>query len=231
MMFAVRTAITLLLLLLLAPVVAASETILLEATQDATLIEDPSGALANGSGPVFFVGRTNQREQSVRRSLLRFDVAAALPKRARVERARLVLAMQPSNTTPHQVRVHRLLAGWGEGDSFASGGGGARSQPGDATWIHRFYDDVLWVRPGGQFVARASASREVAASGPYTWGSTRKLVADVRLWLAAPRRNFGWILIGDESTPQNVKAFASREEPNALLRPVLELDYRLPGRP
>jgi hypothetical protein len=230
MMPGMRTALPLL-LSLLAPLVAPADTLRIEARQDATLIEDPSGALANGSGPTFFVGRTNQREQSVRRGLLHFDVAAALPGGARVESVRLVLAMKPSNRTPHRVGVHRLLAGWGEGKSSASGGGGARSLPGDATWIHTFYDDVLWVRPGGHFVARASASREVADPGPYSWGSTRKLVADVRLWLANPRRNFGWILIGDESTPQNVKAFGSREEPNASLRPVLEVDYRLPGRP
>jgi hypothetical protein len=49
------------------------------------------------------------------------------------------------------------------------------------------------------------------------------------LWLRGPRRNFGWILLGDETTPQNVKSFASREELDPSLRPVLEVIYRLPG--
>jgi hypothetical protein len=218
-----------LLLLLLAPALAHAETVLVDAARDATLIEDPDGALANGSGPVFFVGRNNQRQNSVRRALLYFDVAAALPRNARLESVRLTLYMTPSNAGPRRISLHRLLSAWGEGASYATGGSGDFSTADDATWIHTFYDDAFWVRPGGQFVARASASREVAASAFYTWESTRKLLADVRLWLAAPHRNFGWILIGDETTPQNAKSFSSREEPDASLRPVLEVSYHLPG--
>jgi hypothetical protein len=217
------------LVLLLAPAVATAETILIDAGRDTTLIEEPDGALANGAGPVFFVGRTNQRETSVRRGLIYFDVVAALPKNARVESVRMTLYMSPSNSAPGQIGLHRLLAGWGEGASFASGGGGDFSARGDATWIHTFYDDRFWVKPGGHFVARTSVSRDVSASAFYTWESSQKMVSDVRLWLAAPRRNFGWILLGDESTPQNVKSFASREEPDSSLRPVLEVIYYLPG--
>jgi len=216
--------------LLLAPAPSIAETVLLDAGRDATLIEDPDGALANGSGPVFFVGRTNQSQNSVRRGVLYFDVASAVPRNAWVTSVRLTLYMTPSNPAPRQIGLHRLLGVWGEGASSASGGGGDSSVPGDATWIHRFYPDEFWVRPGGQFVARASASREVAASDFYTWERTRKLVADVRLWLAAPQRNFGWILLGDETAPQTAKSFASREAPDLALRPVLEVTYRLTGR-
>ena len=226
-MIGVRTGIAL--VLLLVPAVAAAETILIDAGRDATLIEEPDGALANGAGPVFFVGRTNQRQNSVRRGLIYFDVAAALPRNARVESVRVTLYMSPSNSAPSQIGLHRLLAAWGEGASYATGGGGDSSAPGDATWIHTFYDDGFWVKPGGHFVSRASASRDVAASDFYTWEGTRKTVADVRLWLAAPHRNFGWVLLSDETTPQNVKSFASREEPDPSLRPVLEVIYHLPG--
>jgi hypothetical protein len=217
------------LLLLLCAVPAMAETAFIEAGRDGTLIEDPDGALANGAGPVFFVGRTNQRRDSVRRGLIYFDVAASLPKNARIESARLTVYMSPSNSTASSIRLHRLLAGWGEGNSYASGGGGDLSAPGDATWIHTFYDDEFWLKPGGHFVPRASASREVTASAFYTWESTRKTVADVRLWLAAPGRNFGWILLGDETAPQTVKSFASREETVPSLRPVLEVTYSVPG--
>jgi len=146
-----------------------------------------------------------------------------------VESVRMTLYMSPSNSAPSQIGLHRLLAGWGEGASYASGGGGDFSVPGDATWIHTFYDDGFWVKPGGHFVARASVSREVAGSAFYAFEATRKMVADVHLWLAAPHRNFGWILLGDEATPQNVKSFASREESDPSLRPVLEVIYSLPG--
>jgi hypothetical protein len=216
-------------LLLLAPALATAEAVFIEASRDTTLIEESNGARANGSGPVFFVGRTNQRQNSVRRGLIYFDVAGALPGNARVESTRLTLYMSPSNAASRRIGLHRLLADWGEGASYASGGGGDVAAAGDATWIHSFYDDGFWVRPGAHFVARASASREVAASAFHTWEGTRRMVADVRLWLAAPQRNFGWILIGDETTPQNVKRFASREEPDPSLRPVLEVIYHLPA--
>ena len=222
-----RIAIGLLLLLSAAP--ATADTVFVEAVRDTTLIEEPNGALANGAGPVLFVGRTNQSQNSVRRGLIYFDVAAALPEHARVESARLILFMAPSNPTPHRIELHRVLAAWGEGASYATGGSGDDSAPGDATWIHRFYSDAFWVRPGGHFVVRASSSQEVGPSGIYTWESNHKLVADVRLWLSAPDRNFGWILLGDETTPQNVKSFASREASDASLRPTLELTYSLPG--
>jgi hypothetical protein len=210
----------------LAPSLAGAESIAIEAARDTTLIEDSEGARANGAGPVFFVGRTNQREGSVRRGLLYFDVAAALPRNAHIENVRLTLSAAPSNAPPRQIGLHRLRSTWGEGASFATGGGGDASAPDDATWIHSFYDDWFWRQPGGDFVARASATQEVSAPGFYTWESSPKLMADVRLWLRAPHRNFGWILLGDETTPQNVKSFESREASDAELRPILEVIYQ-----
>jgi hypothetical protein len=222
-----RTGIALVLLLYAAPV--AAETVFIEAGRDTTLIEEPDGTLANGAGPVFFVGRTNQRQNSVRRGLIYFDVAAALPRNARLESVRVTLYMSPSNTISRQIGLHRLLTEWGEGNSYASGGGGDASEPGDATWIHTFYDDEFWAKAGGHFVSRTSASRDVTTSAFYTWESTQKMVADARIWLAAPQKNFGWILLGGEMAPKSVKSFASREEPDPSLRPVLEVTYSLPG--
>ncbi len=217
----------LLVLLLSTPVEA--ETVLVEAGRDATLIEDPDGALANGSGPSFFVGRTNQAEGGVRRGLLYFDVAAGLPEQAIVESVSLSLSVGSSNPGAVEIRLHRLLAGWGEGPSASAGGQGAPSEPGDVSWIHTFYEDTFWIHSGGQFIGRESASLVVDGAGPYALESTTHLVQDVRLWLAAPQRNFGWILIGDETKRQTAQGFASREAPDPSLRPVLVVSYRLPG--
>ena len=65
----------------------------------------------------------------------------------------------------------------------------------------------------------------------YTWESTVHLVQDVTLWGAFGGNNHGWILIGDEDEPQTAKSFASRENPDAALRPVLEITYHEPGEP
>jgi hypothetical protein len=122
-----------------------------------------------------------------------------------------------------------VLADWGEGLSASSGGGGVAPAPGDVTWLHAFWDTDFWVRPGGQFLGRSSAVQVVAGAGFYTWSSTEHLVQDLWLWKAAPALNFGWILIGDETTPQTAKSFASREHPDSASRPVLVIGYRLPG--
>jgi len=203
------------------------QTITIEATHDATLIEDPDGAFANGSGPALFVGRTSSA--GARRALLSFDVAGALPADAIVDGAALTVFMTPSNADPHLIAVHRVLADWGEGPSVSSGGGGRPSMPGDVTWIHTFWDTDFWPRPGGQFVRRDSAVLEVGGTGLYTWRSTEHLVQDVRLWQRSPDRNFGWILVGDESIPQTSKSFASREHPDAMLRPVLHITWHTAG--
>jgi hypothetical protein len=208
-----------------------AETVLVPSDRDTTLIEDPGGAFSNGAGPVLFAGRTNQGAGSVRRGLLRFDLAGALPRGAVVESVTLRLTALPGNPGASRFRLYRVLADWGEGASFATGGRGAPSESGDATWIHTFYDDRFWEYAGGQFVGTASAEFEVEGAGTYVVSDDRKLLADTRLFAAAPSRNFGWILIGDETRPQTVQPFATREADDPGQVPVLEISFRRAGEP
>jgi hypothetical protein len=199
------------------------------ARADATLIEDPDGALANGSGAFVFAGRTNQQTGGVRRALVVFDVASVLPAHAVITGVVVRLYLAPSNPGPRRIDLHRVLADWSEGPSSSAGGLGAPSLPGDVTWLHTFYDEDFWAVSGGQFVGRSSAHRTADESGFVTWTSTRHLVEDVTLWLRAPSRNFGWVMIGDETQRQTSKSFASRESPDEPLRPVLFVTYKVPG--
>ena len=161
--------------------------------------------------------------------MLRFDVAAALPPGAIVTRVELRLVLTPSNPPPIQIGLHRVLAAWGEGDSAASGGSGAPSAPGDATWLHTFYDDTFWTHPGGDFVAEASATQRSGRSqAPSAWGSTPDAVADVQAWLDFPETNHGWLLIGGENAPTTSKRFASREADDPASHPQLVVEYELP---
>jgi hypothetical protein len=57
------------------------------------------------------------------------------------------------------------------------------------------------------------------------------MAADVRLWASAPDRNFGWIVIGDETVRQSAKSVSSRETGDTARRPSLTITYRLPGSP
>ena len=224
-----RMSVVVVLAVVLAGFPTAAETVVIEASRDATLIEEPDGALANGAGPAFFVGRSAQASNGTRRALVHFDVAAVLPRRAIIESAALELFVNPSNEGTRTIRLYRVLADWGEGASSSAGGAGAPAGPGDATWLHTFWDTEYWVHGGGQFLGRSSGEQGVAGEGFYVWDGSRQMVQDVRLWLAAPDRNFGWILVGDETTRQTAKGIASREDPDPTRRPVLRLTVRVPG--
>ena len=100
--------------------------------------------------------------------------------------------------------------------------------PGDATWIHTFFNTGFWVNSGGDFAA-PSSSLAVAAIGSYTWGSSAQLVADVQDWLDNPASNFGWVLVGDESTFPTSKRFDSSENPIPSTRPLLAVAFTVPG--
>src|SRR5678815_2381943 len=128
--------------------VASAETAVLDAVRDATLIESGTGALANGAGPALFVGRTSQQNDSRRRALIAFDVAAALPSGAVVTRVALDLELSPSHPDPVAIGVYRVAADWSEGRSDGSGGSGEPAVAGDVTWIHTRYDLERWVDPG-----------------------------------------------------------------------------------
>ena len=134
----------------------------------------------------------------------------------------------PAGSPAQIIKLHRTLADWGEGTSVAFGGGGAPATPGDATWTNRFYPDLDWATPGGEFVATASAAATVGGIGFYTWNSTPALVADVQAWLDDPTANFGWTVIGNEQTPQQVRRFEAKES-IAAWRPKLVVEFDPPS--
>jgi hypothetical protein len=204
-----------------------AEEVFIPADRDNTLIENPSGARSNGAGPAVFAGRTGQSSNSIRRALLVFDLAAAIPAGARIESAVLELELTPSNDEPAAASLHRVLGDWGEGTSSSGGGSGARATLDDATWIHAFFDSDFWASPGGDFDESASAQIEVGSAGTYQWGSTPEMVADVQSWLDDPRGNHGWILIGEEEAAFTAKRFASRESPDPPSRPRLVVEFSL----
>lgn len=210
------------------------------ADRDATLIEFNAGEAANGSGPSFYAGHTNQENFGIRRALLHFDVASALPENALIDSVSLKLYQSSGNAEEGAFSLHRVLSDWGEGASVATGGSGAPVEDNDATWLHTFYDYDYWVQQGGLFVPHASATTMIRGKGFYTWENTVYLENNVRLWLHAPEHNYGWLVMGDENTRGSVKSFYSRECVDAAVedkykctgsdqRPMLTIKYHLPG--
>ncbi len=205
---------------------AQAETISIDALKDNTIYQSATAALSNGAGEFIHTGIT--KEGVLRRGLIAFDVAAALPANAIVTNVGLTMSMSQANDSSIQVSsLHRLLADWGEGTSNAAGGegSGAPATAGDATFVNRFHPDIAWATAGGDFVPVASASTDVSGIGNYVWTSAG-MIADVQDWLGDPPNNFGWIIrTGDEIELGAGKRFNSRTNPETALRPSLTIDY------
>ena len=200
--------------------VALADVVQLEPSKDNTLIESSTGALSNGGEVFFIAGRTNQQTESIRRGLLAFDLRS-MPAGSTITSATLTLYMSMTRAGPQLVEIHRARADWGEGTVTGSGAGNS-AETGDATWLHTFYDTAFWSSPGGDFAPAPSASALVDRMGLYTWGSTAGLVADVQSWIDAPGTNYGWVLLGNETTNTTTKAFVSREGDR---KPLLTVEY------
>lgn len=197
----------------------------LTAERDNSLYEHPDGAESNGSGEHLFVGVSNGLSQ---RALVFFDIAGSIPDGSTIESVSLTMTVSNSQPGAENVRLHRLLADWGEGDSAGGEEGrGAPATPGDATWIHSFSSDTMWENPGGDFASISSADLGVGGVGNYTWTSTPDMIDDVQGWLDDPSTNFGWILIGTESGNVSARRFDSREHRSESNRPVLTIVFDL----
>jgi hypothetical protein len=208
---------------------ARAEVVSLSPAADNTLYEDDAGALSNGAGERLFAGMTIMNAR--RRALIRFDFSP-IPAGSQITGVTLRMNMSRGGSALADVSLHRALAPWGEGasDAEAEEGIGAPAAPGDATWIHRAFSTTPWTAPGGDFDPLAASTVGVGGVGPATWPSTPLLVAQAQSMLDDPSMNFGWLLLGDEtSVPPTAKRFDSREHPTMANRPVLEVSYIIPA--
>ncbi len=212
---------TILILLLSGFSLKSQTTVSINPSQDNTLFEDASGSLSDGAGDHFFVGTTNAN--LIRRGLIKFNISSLIPAGSTITNVTLSLTMDKTISGPSNIQLHSLIADWGEGASFSSGGGTA-AQTNDATWIYSNYLIQSWNFPGGDFNPTASASSSVNANGVYSWTSTQ-MKTDVQNWLNNPSLNFGWCVIGDESTYPTAKRFASKENASTTAVPVLTITY------
>ncbi len=208
---------------------AGAGSVVVPATEDNTIYETATNTQSNGAGVYLFSGYTGNAQR--RRALLRFEIASAIPSGATIDSVSLRLRVSriPNSSPGNQsFSLRRVLASWGQGTSNAGvpGGAGATAASSDATWLHRFFPGTLWTIAGGEFSATSSASATVGAAGSLpTWGSSAGMVADVQAWLDNPSTNFGWILIGNETTLKSARRFDSREASIAANRPALTVQY------
>jgi hypothetical protein len=199
--------------------------------RDATLYGRYPGSQANGWGQHFFAG-TNY-ESDPNRALLHFDLAGVLPPGAQIFAAYLRCHMSRTSAFAGSrwTTLHRVLSDWGEGPSDPPGEEGAGQippSPGDATWLHTFYPDQLWLAAGGDFEAAPSGGCWVQDVGDYLW-SDPQIVADVQTWLNEPALNHGWLMKGEEDAAPTAKRFDSKDHPYAENWPILVIEYGPPS--
>lgn len=215
---------------MLLAVAASAAEVILAPVRDTTIYAPNSETNSNGGGGRFGAGKNGLGE--ARRGLLLFDLAAIPPNAAIVDATlTLTLAMAGSGDMDRLVSLHRALAAWGENQDSDAGTGtgsgfGVPAEPGDATWIERFFGQgLLWSVAGGDFVATASATKVVPPSpGPYVWSGS-SLLADVRAWHTAPASNFGWFVCGDETIDRTNRQFHSRETTIPGTAPALRIIF------
>ncbi len=185
---------------------------------------------SNGAGEYFFVGRTGQAEGSRRRGLIAFNLGS-IPAGATVTSVTLRMHMSRTTGGAQNISLRRTLSAWGEGasDAEANEGSGTDPMPGDVTWLHRSFPDLLWTSPGGDYSGVQSGVRSVVGVANYTWASTPQLVADVQGWVNNPATNLGWAVVNNsEASGHTAKRFDSRENSNATFRPLLTVIYTPP---
>jgi len=217
---------------------ALGEVVTFQASKDNTLCEpepDMIAPVSNGGGEHIFAGSTANTDQR-RRALIAFNVSdGSIAPGSQINSVKLTLHVSRVKSAEAKLAsLHRVSADWGEQLSNAGGEEGrcANALPGDATWDERLLGSAGWATPGGDFAALSSATIGIGGVGFYTWDSTLALIADVQSWLDNPAANFGWTLIGDETTTLTAKRFDSRSNTTLVgtqaVTPVLEVDFTPP---
>lgn len=191
---------------------------------DATIYSEGT---ANGVGFSNFIGKNAQG--AFRRSLVRFDVAGAIPAGSTITTAELMFTVDNAATTtvePHT--IHRLTRAWTEGPTN-SGGRGSPPVALDVTWTEASFGTSSWSSPGGDFMPAVSSSVGIGDVGAYIANGSG-LAQDAQTWLDLPALAHGWIVIGNESAAavRSAKSFGSREN-TAIPVPTLRISYTTPA--
>ncbi|MEO8447767.1 MAG: DNRLRE domain-containing protein [bacterium] len=202
-------------------------TVTVTSSKDNTLYDFPGSTISNGAGNYFFAGKT--AGDVIRRGVISFDINSVIPPCAVIQSVSLKLHMSKTISGINPVQLRKITSDWGEGTSAAVGeeGQGAQAEENDATWMTTFYDTQFWINAGGDFSNTLSASANVNGIGFYTWGSNAQLVSDVQGWINGSASNYGWLVLGDESTFPSIKRFDTKENDSVNFRPALTVTYTI----
>lgn len=170
------------------------------------------GANPQGTASVL-AGR--RRNGILDRGLLRFNLST-IPSNAVVQSVRLQLTVTrvPRSPANSDFSLYRMLRPWGTDANWtAATAGSPWGSPGAGS--------------GSDFAATASARRLVMGGGPYDFGPSPEVTADILAWINDPLSNHGWLLKSENETSSGTaRHFGSSESPQA---PRLLFDYSTPA--
>lgn len=200
----------------------AFETAVLNPSSDAAMYSE-NGNVADGAGQFLFIGKNSAG--AFRRSTIKFNVAGAIPVGATILSASLAVAAGNTQGTNNAATLYRLTEDWTEGptDPTGSEGSGVTAMTGDTTWTFRNFNSQTWTVAGGSYDNTAAAAISITGTGTYTWTTSSTLTTMLQAWLDTPASNFGWLIVGDETTAgATAKQLSSRQ---GTTPPVLTLTY------
>ncbi len=201
-----------------------------------TTIYQHDSTWSNGAGEFLWAGEERIPPFFRRkfRSLLSFDVSAAVPPTAVVDSATLQLQALGFYGGGGPLTLYRVTPGalgpWSEGDANAAGNELVGTQTlleWGAGWQHRRRPDVPWSTPGGDYDPNAwLVTTSLVAPGPVSLSSSA-LRQVVETMVTTEIDEDGFLLEGPNTALSDTSAIqlASRENPNAAHRPRLVVDY------
>ncbi|MFT6808448.1 MAG: hypothetical protein ACJA01_001673 [Saprospiraceae bacterium] len=193
---------------------------------DNTIYEE-SNSLSNGNGDYILVGKAGPVNGNyLRRGLIMTDFDL-IPSSAIIVSAKLVII--GASGSPQILSLHRALKQWGEGLSDAPGNesGGAMATSHDATWNQSKFGSIFWSSLGGDFAPIPTASALIKPSVSNEF-SGPDLTADVQAWVDGSLSNYGWMIIGNETTSGSAIGLNSGDINNGI--PYINVKYKLPAR-
>jgi spore coat protein A len=187
---------------MLQPATAWSAEAIINPSQDNTVAQElPNNS--SGACDSIFSGMIDVATlDGARRALMQFDIAGSIPANSTITSVTLNMSVtRGSNHVDSTFTLHKLNAAWVEGIEGCGARGGGQGEPstGGVTWTTMPGNDSL-----------ASGSTLINNTTP-AWTSTAAMVSDVQGWLDSPGTNYGWVVIGDETTKTTTRRFDSRE--------------------
>jgi len=173
------------------------------AAKDAMILDgEPDIAASND---VLVLGKSSD---GIRRIVYQFDFSG-LPADAKVicaEFDMMVIGDETTLGTNQIIKTHRVTEEWSaNGDSKADGNNGSPAQTGDVTWTYRKYPSETWTDPGGTYDQTVLSEKLIDdAEDEIILESTDALTSTIQGMLDGDLPNYGFILIGNEDTTDDV---------------------------